>query len=71
MTRVQHTFTPEEEAAFVANPTAFANLPAAFQPLKPDDHFIVPHCGLLGCDEEATETGRCVRHEAIWQRLHA
>ncbi len=28
-------------------------------------------CNLAGCEEEATESGRCVKHEAIWLRLHA
>lgn len=31
---------------------------------------VIP-CNLQGCNEEATETGRCVRHEAIWLRMHA
>ena len=80
MTQVKHTMTPEEEAAFIANPFAVANRPAprrrgrstaSAPPRTPDDHFIEAHCGLLGCEDEATETGRCVRHETIWQRLHA
>lgn len=90
MTRVTRTMSPEEEAAWVANPFAAINTVVAFAPVhkragpglpeatrahqwtrKP---FTQRHageaCSLQGCEDEATETGRCVRHEAIWLRLH-
>ena len=31
--------------------------------------YVETQCVLDGCFEEATETGRCVRHEAVYQRL--
>ncbi len=50
--------TPPKPREAVSQPST-----AAPEPVSP--------CSLTGCEDDATETGRCVKHEAIWQRLHA
>ena len=35
------------------------------EPMEPE----LPDCMYSGCSEEATESGRCVRHEAVYQVL--
>lgn len=95
MTRVIRTMSPEEEAAFVANPASFAarggrvetmhygicghRVANAFTTLCRTCYDAGRRQGLLAdaracviptCNEPKTTTGRCAKHEAIWQRLH-
>lgn len=76
---IRHTMTPDEEAAWVRDPNSFMKRQTISsqkreKPLWRDGNHIpepIPEgsCNIKDCREEATETGRCVRHEAIWQRI--